>query len=41
MILDSAASIGPKDKPLYCVWEQVAGDDLALRPESMADKQVN
>ncbi len=41
VILDGSASIGPKDKPLYCVWEQTGGEDLALRAEQMADKQVS
>jgi tetratricopeptide (TPR) repeat protein len=40
VVLDAEASIGPKDKPLYCVWEQVDGEDLGLRPESLADKTV-
>ena len=40
VVLDAEASIGPQGKPLYCVWEQVEGEDLGIRPESLADKTV-
>jgi tetratricopeptide (TPR) repeat protein len=38
--LDAEPSIVPKGKPIYCVWEQVAGEPLNLRPEDMAQKKV-
>jgi len=38
VVLDGESSIAPKDKPLFCVWQQTAGEDLGLRPETMNDK---
>ena len=40
VVLDAESSIVGKDRPLYCVWEQVGGEDLGLRPENMAQKKV-
>jgi hypothetical protein len=40
VVLDAEPSIIVKDKPFYCVWEQVDGEDLCLRPENMAQKKV-
>jgi tetratricopeptide (TPR) repeat protein len=39
-VLDASLSIVPKDRPMYCVWEQVAGEDLGQRPEKLAQKTV-
>ena len=40
VVLDAEASIVPKDRPLYCVWVQVAGEDLTLRPENLTQKKL-
>ena len=40
VVLDAELSIVAPGRPLYCVWEQVEGEDLGLRPENMAQKKV-
>jgi len=40
VVLDAEPSIGPKDKSLYYVWEQVDGEPLEVRPEMLAQKRV-
>jgi hypothetical protein len=40
VVLDAEPSIVSKDRQMYCVWEQVAGEDLGLRPENLAQKKV-
>ena len=40
VVLDAAQSIVPKGKPMYCVWEQVDGEKLPLRPEDLSQKKV-
>ena len=43
VVLDAEASIVPKiskEHPLYCVWNQVAGEDLNQRPENLNQKKV-
>ena len=39
-VLNAELSIVPKGKPLYCVWEQVGGEKLPLRPEDLSQKKV-
>jgi len=38
--LDAEPSLRPKGRPLYCVWEQVAGEPLNLRPEDLSQPKV-
>jgi len=40
VVLDAEPSIGPKEKSLYYVWEQVDGEPLEVRPEMLAQKRV-
>jgi len=40
VVLDAEPSIVAPGRPMYCVWEQVEGEDLGLRPENMAQKKV-
>ena len=41
VVLDASASIAPKEKPLYLVWEQVDGENLGLRREELTEKIVS
>ncbi|HEY3323786.1 MAG TPA: tetratricopeptide repeat protein [Planctomycetota bacterium] len=40
VVLDAETSIVPADRPMYCVWEQVDGEELGLRAEDLAQKRV-
>jgi len=40
VVLDATQSIVPNGRPLYCVWEQVGGEKLQVRPEDLSQKKV-